>query len=212
MATPNEPRPCIGIIYALELEISPFKKILRNKKFIKKEGLHILSGNLGKINFLLARCGIGTISSYQVSKKLLQNFKLDRIISAGFAGALDESLKIGDVILSPVATSDHVIRTSKERRKLKEKTQALAVDMESSGVKKAADEFGVPFMSVKVISDAGDDLLLRRVMLNPLRLFRGYLKARNALARTLQAIEDGNSYSDKRPNENLDRGMANKLP
>lgn len=211
-----QPLPLIGLVYALDLEIGPFKKRLRDKRYIRKDGSLFLSGYTKNIQFILARCGIGQALSYETAKKLLQNFKPSRIISAGFAGALDEGLKIADVVLSSVATSDHVVRTSNERHELKKKTQAKAVDMESSGVERAAGEYGVGFLSVKVISDIGDDLALRRILFNPFRLPWNYFKARQKLAAALsqmglEAIEYGNAYSDKGTNENLNRRMPNKL-
>jgi adenosylhomocysteine nucleosidase len=75
-------------------------------------------------------------------------------------------------------TVDRIIRLSKEKRKLGEKHQAPAVDMESFAVAEVCRERAVPLLVVRAISDTVDDEL-------PADL--GYLISRKSFAGQLGA-------------------------
>ena len=69
----------------------------------------------------------------------------------------------GDISLDVgrVATDDHVLVLSSEKQRLAQSTQAVAVDMESSVIARAASRYGVPWIAVRVITDGlNDDLPL----------------------------------------------------
>lgn len=99
-------------------------------------------------------------------------------VSIGTCGALDPSLKPGDVFVPteilgkdrkwiPCALSGpdakrgrlisvtRIAATASEKSKLRT-TGALAVEMESDGVAGASDRLGVPFYCVRVVSDLAD--------------------------------------------------------
>ncbi len=89
------------------------------------------------------------------------------LIMAGLAGGLDPSLCVGDVVLDdepglcpelpvrygPIHTADALISTPQQKAELFERTAALAVDMETSVVRAAAREAGVPLIAIRTISD-----------------------------------------------------------
>jgi adenosylhomocysteine nucleosidase len=95
------------------------------------------------------------------------------IINTGFCGALDPSLSIGDIVVwgdvpcgsrfssGEISSSDHVVVTAAEKRQLREKTGAIAAEMEAAAVKKIAEDWRVPFYCVRAVSDmANEDLPL----------------------------------------------------
>jgi adenosylhomocysteine nucleosidase len=98
------------------------------------------------------------------------------IIMAGLAGALDPSLKVGDVVIDDphglvpasidgcrrgaIHGADRIIATPAEKSALFERTGALAVDMESTIVKKSA----ASIINVRAISDTADEVLDPRVV------------------------------------------------
>ena len=105
--------------------------------------------------------------------------KVDGIVSTGFCGALDPALRIGDIVIcsrevssrevsSPrpfvrgeIVSVDRVAVTAAEKRALRERTGAAAVEMEAAAVEAKAREWGVPFRCVKVVSDvAAEDMPL----------------------------------------------------
>jgi adenosylhomocysteine nucleosidase len=87
--------------------------------------------------------------------------EVNGIVSTGFCGALDPALRVGDIVQNGIVCSDRVAVTAVEKAYLRERTGAAAVDMESAAVRRKAEEWGVPFRSVRAVSDvAGDDLPL----------------------------------------------------
>jgi adenosylhomocysteine nucleosidase len=108
-----------------------------------------------------------------VEEVLRQKMEVSGIINTGFCGALDPSLRIGDIVVwgdvpcharfvrGEISSSDHVVVTAEEKRRLREKTGAIAAEMEAGAVKKTADMWDVPFYCVRAVSDtAGEDMPL----------------------------------------------------
>ncbi|MDB5353764.1 MAG: nucleoside phosphorylase [Phycisphaerales bacterium] len=96
------------------------------------------------------------------------------VIMAGLAGGLDPSLQVGDVVIddSPpglvletshragrIHSADAVIATTAQKAALFAQTRALAVDMETATVRTAVGRQGIPFLAIRAISDAADDVL-----------------------------------------------------
>lgn len=96
------------------------------------------------------------------------------IIMAGFAGALEASLRIGDVVVAGlpshfvidggfreglIHTSADMAATPAKKLELFAMTGALAVDMEGERVRPFADSLGVPFLHIRAISDTATDAL-----------------------------------------------------
>jgi adenosylhomocysteine nucleosidase len=63
------------------------------------------------------------------------------------------------VVLGPTLTAPGIIATPAGKQGLGRQTGAVAVDMESYWVAKAASERGLPFLAMRAISDARADLL-----------------------------------------------------
>ena len=59
----------------------------------------------------------------------------------------------GDVHAQAIAGSDHVVATVAAKRALATDLSAVAVDMESHAVARAADKAGVPFLVVRAVAD-----------------------------------------------------------
>lgn len=97
-----------------------------------------------------------------VEKALEKKIEVDGIVSTGFCGALDESLRVGDIVTGErILCVDRVTVTAEEKRALREKTGGAAVEMESAAVAAKAAAWGVPFHSIRAVSDtAAEDLPL----------------------------------------------------
>ena len=96
------------------------------------------------------------------------------VYSAGFAGALDDTLKVGDIVQPRrvinagdgssidrnegdcALVSFGSIATPAQKARLRESFGAQLVDMEAAAVARAAEARGVEFAVVKVISDEFD--------------------------------------------------------
>ena len=104
-----------------------------------------------------------------VEEVLRQKMEVSGIINTGFCGALDPSLRIGDIVVwgdvpcaarfvsGEISSSDRVVVTAAEKRKLREKTGAIAAEMEAGAVKRTADRWGVPFYCVRAVSDTANE-------------------------------------------------------
>ncbi|HZL36637.1 MAG TPA: hypothetical protein VFC78_15060, partial [Tepidisphaeraceae bacterium] len=104
----------------------------------------------------------------------LEGTKPTGIIMVGFAGALDPSLRVGDVVIDDcppawipqmahrrgkICCADSIVGTPSARQALFNKTGALAVDMECTIARNAAARLGVPFALVRAISDDANETL-----------------------------------------------------
>jgi adenosylhomocysteine nucleosidase len=96
------------------------------------------------------------------------------IYSVGFAGALDSTLKVGDILLprrivnagdgssldtgqgEGVLISFSSVANPDQKRMLANSYGAQAVDMEAAAVGRAANLRGIPFAAIKAISDEND--------------------------------------------------------
>jgi hypothetical protein len=101
------------------------------------------------------------------------------IVLAGFAGALDPSLRVGELVVTEGAnvlqntplcrvgaihTSGQIVATPDEKAELFARTGAPAVDMEHGIVREYSRSLGVPFVAVRAISDAAGDMLYPAVL------------------------------------------------
>jgi len=75
----------------------------------------------------------------------------DAVWRSGLARALSARGRI--VASGPIAGADHVVATKAEKASLRLRTGAVAVDTESHGVARAAQEAGVPLMAIRVVLD-----------------------------------------------------------
>ncbi len=90
----------IGVIGAMEEEISFLKEemaIVTNKTAV---GLQFYIGHYGDKNVVLVRSGIGKVNAAICAQVLIDLFGVDYIINTGVAGGIAAGLKIGDMIIS----------------------------------------------------------------------------------------------------------------
>jgi adenosylhomocysteine nucleosidase len=99
-----------------------------------------------------------------LSSPVLKEWNITEVISTGFCGALDPTLRIGDIVIAgegEIWSEDRVAVRAEDKRRLREKTGARVVEMEYAAVRAKAAEWGVPCRAVRVVSDsATEDLPL----------------------------------------------------
>ncbi len=163
----------IAIIAALDRELQPLiggwkqSVVVFNKKTFRvyeHENLVAVAG------------GIGCRAAEQAARAVVAQYRPQALISAGLAGALIRSLKVGCIvtpnvimdgmngneyrctlgeglIAGGVLVSAREIAGRESKQKLVEDFHALAVDMEAAGVAEVAREAEIGFCCVKAISD-----------------------------------------------------------
>lgn len=122
---------------------------------------------------LVACAGIGPICARIAAESLYQHARgnVSLYISAGFAGALQASLKVGDVVRPATVISDAdgqrvrtargesvlisagAIASAEVKQIFAHKYDAAAVDMEAYSVGDVASIYKIPFVAIKAISD-----------------------------------------------------------
>ncbi|MGC8990030.1 MAG: hypothetical protein ACP5MD_07910 [Verrucomicrobiia bacterium] len=120
--------------------------------------------------------GMGRSNAGKALRRRLAEDKPDRVISCGFAGALNPSLKVGDIVFDPGQSPgldrvlagegghrarfccvDTVVCKASDKCLLRGSTGADAVDMESGGLSEVCREANLGFAIVRVVSDSADE-------------------------------------------------------
>lgn len=90
----------IGIIGAMEEEVTILKNKLTQLSEISVAHVKFYTGILKDREVVITQSGIGKVNAAISTTLLINKFKPDNIINTGSAGALDESLNVGDVLIS----------------------------------------------------------------------------------------------------------------
>lgn len=91
---------CMGIIGAMDEEVSRLKEKMQVKKIEEKAGMEFFEGNLSGKDVVVVRSGIGKVNAGICTQILVDDFQVDAVINTGVAGALYGELNIGDIVLS----------------------------------------------------------------------------------------------------------------
>jgi adenosylhomocysteine nucleosidase len=167
----DTPKRKVALIAALEREVWPLVKHWtacqrefdgRRFTFFENE------------RAVLACGGMGAEAARRAAEAIIRLYRPIAIESVGFAGALDSKLEVGTVIgVKCVIDAKDGSRAESQighwtlistestagvarKAKLAHLYGAHAVDMESAAVARAAQSHGIPFLALKVISDAYD--------------------------------------------------------
>jgi len=165
----------IAIVAALDRELQPLVEAQG-----WKQSSIAFNGKTFKVyeqeNVVAVAGGIGCRAAERAARAVVSQYRPQALISAGLAGALIRSLKVGCVvtpnvimdgrngneyrctlgqglIAGGVLVSANEIAGRESKQKLVEDFHALAVDMEAAAVAEVARESGIGFCCVKAISD-----------------------------------------------------------
>lgn len=89
----------MGIIAAMQEEMIEIKKIMTD---IQEKNIFELIYTTGKINdkeIVLVEAGVGKVNAARATQIMIDNFEIDVIINVGSAGATNEQLNIGDIVI-----------------------------------------------------------------------------------------------------------------
>lgn len=176
-------RSNIGIVAALSIEIGPFLDRLTGLRKISGRRSAVYEGELADRRVCVILSGPGRPNARAATRLLIDGHRPSWIISAGFAGGLDPSLKRNEIVAvaevrdeagasceleashrlglptARLLTVDRIIATAREKSALKFKHNVDLVDMETIGTAEVCAERSTRMAGVRVISDeAGVDL------------------------------------------------------
>ncbi len=93
----------IGIIGAMEEEVTLLRDKIENRQTLSLGGCEIYTGQLNGVDVALLKSGIGKVAAALGATLLLERCKPDVIINTGSAGGLAPTLKVGDIVVSDEA-------------------------------------------------------------------------------------------------------------
>ena len=165
------PMPRVAVVAALEREIAP---LIKSWSRIQREHEEHRFTFFERDNIVAVCGGIGMQSARRAAEAVIALYHPAQLHSVGFAGALNKSLRVGDVF-SPAVVIDArdgsryqlrggtgtlltfmAVADATQKTKLAQAYSAAAVDMEAAAVASAAQARGIPFAATKVISDELD--------------------------------------------------------
>lgn len=90
----------IGIIGAMEEEVTLLRAQIENLKTAELAGFEFYSGQLAGRDVVLLRSGIGKVNAAMSTTLLIDHFAPSAIINTGSAGGFHADLEVGDVVIS----------------------------------------------------------------------------------------------------------------
>ena len=90
----------IGIIGAMEEEITLVKELMNDITVSEIAGLTFYMGRINDTDLVVVRSGIGKVNAAMCTQILIERFEVKAIINIGVAGAIADDLEIGDIVLS----------------------------------------------------------------------------------------------------------------
>lgn len=163
--------PRLAIVAALEREVRPLIKSWRvsEKEHNGRRFRFFQNGDV-----VLVCGGIGAEAARRAAEAIIAVFDPKVVCSAGFAGALEGTLKVGDVVRPGTVidagdasraivedgegalVSFGSVASPAQKLKLRESFAAQAVDMEAAAVARSAEARGKGFAAIKAVSDEID--------------------------------------------------------
>jgi nucleoside phosphorylase len=161
--------PKLAIVAALEREVSP---LVKNWKLVERahEGKKFKFFEHG--DAVLVCGGVGVEAARRATEAVIALYQPGMVQSVGFAGALDQSLRVGAILIPAlvidaqdgsriepgipgegVLVSVARVAGAEQKKRLARAYGAQSVDMEAAAVAKGARTRGTAFSAVKVISD-----------------------------------------------------------
>ena len=165
----------IAIIAAMEREVAPLIrswKVGTNVRTLEHGGRRYRLFENGEATLVCG--GIGAEAARRATEAVIREVQPVRVISVGFAGALDPALQVGHVfeprtvinaadgVRTEVGSGEGILVSSttvagKEQKiRLRKAYGASAVDMEATAVAQGAQARGIEFAALKAISDDAD--------------------------------------------------------
>jgi adenosylhomocysteine nucleosidase len=186
--------PRIAIIGAIKDEIAGIKNQMQITHTLRWPTGNAFVGEWQGVPIVLVRSGMGRERARRALVEIAEKWDLKEVISIGYAGALDPSLEVGDLVVADkvvevdssqpdkekksyilekeifstltalrrkiLLTVDRPAATPEEKKLLREKYSAVAVDMETSALADEAQARNLSFFSVRAITDTADQELI----------------------------------------------------
>ena len=98
----------LGIIGAMEGEVSKLKEQMEDAVITKKASMEFYKGTIKGKEVVVVRSGIGKVNAAVCAQILIDDFHVSAIVNTGIAGSLKNEINIGDIVLSTDAVQHDV--------------------------------------------------------------------------------------------------------
>jgi adenosylhomocysteine nucleosidase len=171
----------VGLVCALPVEIAAFMARCENVRKYTGGKFTFRGGRYDEIRIAAVESGMGFAQARSATHALIEAHTPPWVLSVGFAGALCDGMKVGEIVMADsivdthghemkidlalpgetqpglhagrVVTADAIVRKVADKRQLAAELGGIAVDMESLAVAQVCRETGTRFLAVRVISD-----------------------------------------------------------
>lgn len=93
----------IGIIGAMESEVSALKEAMKADQVVTKAGMNFYDGMLEGTPAVVVQSGVGKVNAAVCVQILVDVFHVTHVMNTGVAGSLNADLDIGDILVSEKA-------------------------------------------------------------------------------------------------------------
>ena len=90
----------IGIIGAMQEEVSLLQEEMNVEATVEKAGMVFYKGELCGQKVVIVKSGIGKVNAALCAQILVDVFQVNTLINTGIAGSLDAGIDIGDMVIS----------------------------------------------------------------------------------------------------------------
>lgn len=90
----------IGIIGAMEEEVANIKNLMSDIEIIEKANMSFVKGKIDGKELVVVRSGIGKVNAGICTQILADIFSVSIVINTGIAGAINNNINIGDIVVS----------------------------------------------------------------------------------------------------------------
>jgi len=177
MATNNRVR--VGVLAPMKSELRPVVKAFALQP-AQINGVAVHTGVVGNAEIVATTTGIGTALATSATERLLGLGDFDRVMVVGIAGGVGPSVGIGDIVIpevvydgqdgpeyrpapiegpaprgSIVTSDDFIVQPGRLAELIA--SGVIAVDMETGSVAAVCAQRGIPWSTVRAISDRAED-------------------------------------------------------
>lgn len=89
----------IVVIAAMDEELDAIKRKLENVEIVEAKNLKIFKGNKDNKEYIICKSGVGKVNASRTTQIMVDLFEPTYIVNVGSAGALNNDLQIGDIVI-----------------------------------------------------------------------------------------------------------------
>lgn len=89
-----------GIIVAMKEELDEILKIMNNINKKEIYNIQYFEGCINQTDIIIVESGVGKVNAARITQILIDKLDVKEIINVGSAGALNEELSIGDIVIA----------------------------------------------------------------------------------------------------------------